>query len=278
MNKTARLTVLALVFLLSTIFFWQAINNYLLLPSKAQLAGNMKIFISDKTIQCNTSPDAFCLVHIFGSTDIGVGVAGVSGALNFSENLNLIGITQEGFCGQAAYNLDAVLKYTAAPSKLNFSLGALRGDNQLLSGTKCITTVGFKRNVTTSNDTSDAKVGLADAAQWQAVGAQNLVPQVDTATVIISFSPSAPIPTITITPPVDKPGGGNPPITAAPTSGPAPTCSTKSKADCNCDGKVSVIDWEILRSAIRSEGKSCDPNDDGFVNSIDLSTWRSNHE
>src|SRR3989344_845896 len=232
MNKNVRLTVLGLVFVLSTVFFWEAINGYLM-PSRAQVASNMRVFISDKAIQCNTSMDALCLVHIFGSTDNGVGVAGVTGAIDFSNSLVLAGITQQGFCGQAAFNLDAVLKYRPAPPRLSFSLAALRGDNQLISGNKCITTVGFKRNPADSA-TPEAKVMLAEADKWQAVGSQNLAPQVDTTPVVISFSADAPIPTITITPPVDQPGVPTPPTS------PGASCATKAKGDCSCDGKVTV--------------------------------------
>ena len=272
MNKKARLTVLGLVFILSTLFFWQAINTYLI-PSKAQLAANMKIFISEKSIQCNDTPGALCLAHIFGVTDATAGVAGVTGAFEFSDNLALAGITQEGFCGQAAFNLDLVLKYQPTPTTLKFSVGALRGDNQLIGGTKCITTVGFKR-IASANGTpaSDAKITLAAGAQWQAVGTQSFVLDVNTEPVPITFSPNAPIPTITITPPVTGPG--NPPVTP-PAGG---NCSTKSKGDCTCDGKIDVVDWEVLRSSIRSEGKACDVNADGTINSVDLSIWKANHD
>jgi hypothetical protein len=273
MNTTTRLTVLGLVFVLSTLFFWQAINTYLI-PSKAQLAPNMKIFISEKVIQCNDKIDSLCLVHIFGSTDATTGVAGVTGAMAFSENLALQGITQEGFCGQASFGLDLVLKYAPVTSGLKFSLGSLKGDNLLASGTKCITTVGFKRVPTSNGGTAtDAKVVLADAAQWQGVGSKAIVPDVDTTPVGITFSPNAPIPSITITPP---PIGGpvNPPLTP-PAGG---SCSTKSKGDCSCDGKINVEDWEILRSSIRNEGQACDPNGDGTINSVDLSIWKTNHD
>ncbi len=272
MNKTTRLIVLGLVFVVSTLFFWQAINTYLI-PSKAQLAPNMKIFISEKAIQCNDKPDSLCLVHIFGSTEPAAGVAGVTGAISFSENLTLQGITQEGFCGQAAFGLDSVLKYTAGTGGLKFSLVTIKGDNLLADGTKCITTVGFKR-VTNSNGTivSDAKVALAENAQWQAVGSKTLVPDVDTTPVAITFSPNAPIPSITITPPVGS--GPNLPVTP-PVGG---NCSSKIKGDCNCDGKIDVIDWEILRSSIRSEGQACDVNGDGTINSVDLTIWKTNHD
>lgn len=264
----SRLTILLLVFLFSTLFFWQAINNYVLIPSRAQLGSNFKVFISEKTIQCNTSVDALCLVHIFGSTESGVGVGGVTGAVKYSDNLTPIGLTQQGFCGQASYNLDAPLQYKTTPLEVAFSLGALRGDNQLVSGNKCITTIGFKRNVTDPSDTTTAQVSLADTAVWQAVGSKDLVPQADTSPVTISFSTSAPIPTITITPPV----GG-------PTGTPDPSlCLSVANGDCNCDKSVNVVDWEMLRSAIRSEGQVCDPNGDGFINAVDLSIWRDNHE
>lgn len=275
MNKTTRLTVLGLVFVLSTLFFWQAINTYLI-PSKAQLAPNMKIFISEKAIQCNDKLDSLCLVHIFGSTEPTAGVAGVTGIINFSENLALQGITQEGFCGQAAFGLDSVLKYTAGTGGLQFSLVTIKGDNLLVDGTKCVTTVGFKR-IAPQNGTlaTDARVTLGDTAQWQAVGSKTLVPVVDTTPVVITFSPNAPIPSITITPPV---GGGpiTPPLTITPPVG--GNCSSKSKGDCSCDGKIDVIDWEILRSSIRSEGQACDVNGDGTINSVDLTIWKTNHD
>ena len=113
---------------------------------------------------------------------------------------------------------------------------------------------------------------LAEADKWQAVGSQNLAPQVDTTPVVISFSADAPIPTITITPPVDQPGVPTPPTS------PGASCATKAKGDCSCDGKVTVVDWEMLRKSIRSEGQSCDPNGDGTINSVDLSIWKNNHE
>ncbi|KXK11183.1 MAG: hypothetical protein UZ22_OP11002000387 [Microgenomates bacterium OLB23] len=271
MNKTTRLTVLGLVFVLSTLFFWQAINTYLI-PSKAQLAPNMKIFISEKAIQCNDKPDSLCLVHIFGSTEPTTGLAGVTGAMSFSENLNLVGITQEGFCSQASFGLDYVMKYTPVPQGLKLTLGTIKGDNLLATGTKCITTVGFKRTVPANGGNSDARVMLADASQWQAVGSQQIVPDIDTAPVVITFSPSAPIPSITITPPVV--GGPGAPITPVPGG----NCSTKAKGDCTCDGKIDVRDWEVLRSSIRSEGNACDVNGDGTINSVDLTIWKTNHD
>ncbi len=268
MNKISKLTILGLVFVLATVFFWQALNSYII-PSKAQLASNMRIFISEQAIQCNSNPDALCLVHIFGSTDAGAGVAGVSGSVSFSDNLSLVGITQEGFCGQAAFGLDTVLKYRPTAADLSFSLATLKGDNQLQNGNKCITTVGFKQKA--ANNGATAKVNLADSAQWQAVGSQNLVPQADTSPITITFSATAPIPTITITPPVDQPpAGGNPP--------PVQNCPKRSQGDCNCDGKIIMSDWEMLRSSIRGEGQSCDLNADGFINSVDLSIWKNNNE
>lgn len=267
MNKTTRLTVLGLVFVLSTLFFWQAINTYLI-PSKAQLAPNMKVFISEKAIQCNDTPGALCLVHIFGATEATTGVAGVTGGIEFSNDLSLAGITQEGFCGQASFGLDTVLKYSSSATGLAFSIATIKGDNLLATGTKCITTVGFTRTANPNgNAAAGAQVALAAATQWQAVGSKALVADVDTAPVPITFSPNAPIPSITITPPVDNPvppPGGN--------------CSSKSKGDCNCDGKIDVLDWEELRSSIRSEGKACDVNSDGTINSIDLSIWKQNHD
>ena len=273
MNKTSRLTVLGLVFVLSMLFFWQAINTYLL-PSKAQLAPNMKIFISEKAIQCNDTVGALCLVHIFGSTDPTLGVGGVTGALSFSENLSLAGITQEGFCGQSAFKLEIPLKYSPVTGGLMFSIGTLRGDSLLVGGTKCITTVGFRRVPATANGApaTDAKVALAESARWQAVGTQSIVPDVDVAPVPITFNPGAPIPSITITPPVIG-GPVVPPVTP-----PTGSCVRKGEGDCTCDGKINVLDWEVLRSSMRSEGGSCDVNGDGIINSVDLSIWKKNHD
>lgn len=50
-------------------------------------------------------------------------------------------------------------------------------------------------------------------------------------------------------------------------------CQTKSIGDANCDGVVTVVDFEIFRSEISGEKTSCEANFDG-VNGVDMNDYR----
>lgn len=50
-------------------------------------------------------------------------------------------------------------------------------------------------------------------------------------------------------------------------------CPTKSIGDANCDGVVTVVDFEIFRSEISGEKSSCEANFDG-VNGVDMNDYR----
>ena len=258
MDSKVRFTILSLVFVLSTVFFWMMLNNYLL-PSKAQLDTNMKVFISEKDIPCNAK--GLCLAHIFGSTNTGVGVAGVQGSFRYSDNIDVLGLIQDEFCKNASFKLDTELGFRIDPASRSaeFALGALRKDDLLESGAKCITGVILQPK---SGTTTPAQgfIQLADSPLWKAAGAQPLVVNADSSQITINITDNAPIPSLT--PPIDKDKG----------------CSTYGQGDCNCDGAIDLEDWENIRSSMNGEGATCDVNGDGASNNIDVSIWLINNE
>lgn len=261
MNRNARFALLSLVFVLSTLFFWMALNN-VLIPSKAQLDTNLKIFVSEKQIACNMN--GVCLAYLFGSTNEGVGVSAVQGGMKVSDNLEVVGLLKDTFCNNASFNLDTELGFSfdSASRSAKFALGALRGDAQLVSGVKCITGIILKP---TAPITGVGTLQLNEAALWKATGAQTLIlnPSVDSTAITINITADAPIPSIT------PPSGG----------GGGATCATKAQGDCNCDSAIDLADWESLRAAVNKEGAvSCDVNNDGVTNSLDTSVWVQNNQ
>lgn len=85
--------------------------------------------------------------------------------------------------------------------------------------------------------------------------------------IIVKDSSSGESKTLPIAPPTD----GNYQIGQAPG-----TCPLKDQGDANCDGKVSIIDFEVWRrEAMNGSGTlKADFNNDGAVNAVDYEIWR----
>lgn len=278
MELKTKITILSLVFVLSTVFFWLAINEYLL-PSRAQLGSNMQIVPHATDITCN--PGGECFLHILGSVDPENAVAGVSGAILYGEGIQPVRLQKVGICADSSLGLDTELQNENNPSAqiLRFSLGALKKNEDLKGGNGCITSFVFTADP--QNTVNATKITLAENDRWQAGGlisgaVATFVPQVDTSTIAVTFDPNAPLPSVT-------PGPSGQPIptvvsgTPVPSTTPAPGCQLE-KGDCNCDSSINLVDWEILRSAVYQEGGVCDTNGDGQANALDVSTWIENNE
>ncbi|OGK61918.1 hypothetical protein A3I56_00535 [Candidatus Roizmanbacteria bacterium RIFCSPLOWO2_02_FULL_43_10] len=259
--------VLGLVFMLSVVFFWLAINRYLL-PSKAQLASNMQIVPHATSIECN--PQGECYLHVLGSVGANSAVSGVSGKIVYSDNLEPVRLDSIGICQQSTYGLDQYLQFQddKTTKTVTFSVSTVKTDNEIKGGNGCIVTVVFKPvNVTT--DPQQSKMVLGDSALWKVAGTTNgqrgtLSAQVDTSTILVKITSSSPWP------PPDQATG-----TPAPTITKTPGCDL-SKADCNCDQKVDMLDWETIRSYYQAEGKVCDVDADGKADR-EFTVWLRNN-
>ncbi len=260
MNKSLRITIFLLVFILSTVFFWNAINGYLL-KSRAQLASDLQIIPHAKEISCN--PKGECYLHIIGSMDEKNGLAGVSGAVRYGDHLKPLRSMQRGFCYANTFGLDMQLQFKddSANHVLTFAIGTTKKDSLLKGGNGCITTLVFKPMDVQEDPTKTTLQLLADKP-WKAGGmlagqrgAFN--PQVDGGEITVTIDSSAPLPTPEPSPtPTGEPG----------------ECSLEN-ADCNCDDTVDLVDYEIIRSGIAKEGGSCDVNTDGKTDASDLRIW-----
>lgn len=266
MNTNIRLTVLGLVFILSTVFFWLAINEYIL-TSKAQLASNLQIVPHARNIECN--PKGECYLHVLGSTAASNALAGVTGQVAYSENLEPSRVDYTGICKTSTYGLDTPLQYNVDTQNkiVTFSVGALKDDASLKGGNGCIASIVFKP-VNITQDPQAAKLNLVPGNEWKAgglIGGQKGVfsAQVDGDMVTVKIDSSVPLP---------DDGGNGTPIP----SGKPDQCQ-KSKGDCNCDSMIDLVDWEVLRSAMQKEGEACDVNDDGKTNVLDASVWFENN-
>ncbi len=81
--------------------------------------------------------------------------------------------------------------------------------------------------------------------------------------------------TVTITPtPTQNPTSTPPPsVTLSPTPTP---CPTKNNGDANCDGLVTLVDFEFWRRGYHNPSTpQADFNGDGLVNLVDHEVWRS---
>lgn len=274
MDIKVRFTILSLVFVLSTVFFWLAINEYLL-QSKAQQASNLQVVPHSQEIECN--PQGDCYLHILGSTATDNGVAGISGHVEYGSYLTPDRVDQVGLCKDSSYGTDTTLQFNddAQSNVLTFSVGSLRDDSELKGGNGCLTTVVFKpTNV--SQDPTETKLRLvADSAYaWRAGGLiagqrAELLPQVETDAIKVTIDSSVQWP------PDDGTGGPSPVPSTAPIPG---SCDLYSKADCDCNDAIDLVDWEALRGSLNNEGPSCDPNEDGSTNALDVSIWRENND
>ena len=271
MDFRIRITILSLVFVLSTIFFWLAINEYLL-TSKAQQSSNLQIVPHAREIECN--PQGECYVHILGSTDPVNAVAGVTGHVEYTEFLIPDRVDHIGLCQQSSYGTDTTLQFQDDKENkiLTFSVGSLRADEELKGGNACITTVVFKPTGV-QQDPETTKLQLRADRQWKAGGLLAGVKgvfqaQVDDETIAVKIDSSVQWP------PDDGTGGGPVPTGTEET----PEGCQLDKGDCNCDSTTDLVDWEALRSSVRAEGGTCDLNGDGSANSLDVSIWIENND
>ena len=239
--------------------------NRVLYPSKAQSATTVKVFLKETDLPCN--PNGFCIAHIFGTTEAGVGLAGIQGSLTFSDNLEIVGLAKDDVCNGASFGLDTEFDFTVdvASKTAKFALAAAKADDKLTDGVKCITGVIIKPKTGMSNGASES-IALTDGTGWRAGGTKTLSVVTDTKKLSITISDTAPIPTII-----------TPTVTPMPTGSDA-SCEKKSKGDCSCDGKIDMVDWNSLRGASYGEGMTCDVNADGSTNALDMSIWINNNE
>lgn len=279
MDIRAKVTILGLVFVLSTVFFWLAINQYLY-QSRAQLAADMQVLPHSTDIKCN--PQGECYLHILGSMADGDTIAGATGYVRYGEYLEPVRAEISGVCAQSSYGLDTPFQFdTSIQGIISFSNGAVKSDSELRGGNGCITTIVFKP-VNVPSDPASTKIQLVSAGQdgtsWKIGGVSNgqkvsFNAQVDESTIEVTIDSTVPWP------PEDNPV--TPQVTGTPSTSVSPSVPpngcTKT-GDCNCDDAVDLIDWEALRSTIRSEGGSCDLNNDGQANAQDISIWLSNNE
>jgi hypothetical protein len=265
MNTNIRYTILGLVFILSTVFFWLALNEYIL-TSKAQQSSDLQIVPHAKNIECN--PQGECYLQILGSTATSNALAGVTGQVMYSQYLEPSRVDLTGLCKTSTYGLDTPLQFNIDSQNkiVTFSVGALKDDAALKGGNGCIATLVFKPTGVQQNP-QEAKLNLVAGDTWKAGGLINgqrgiFKPQVESSTVMVSIDSS-------VKWPEDGTGGGPVPT--------QPSQCLKSKGDCNCDNRIDLIDWEMLRSAMQSEGGSCDVNGDGTANALDASIWLENN-
>lgn len=261
----ARFAILTFVFVLSVGFFWLALNEYLI-QSRAQLAGDLQIVPHAKNIECN--PKAECYLHILGSTATTNALAGVTGVIKYNaEVLTPVRVDRRGICKTSTYGMDSDLQFIVdKPNQtVTFSVGALKADADLKGGNACITTVVFKP-VDSQVDSQEASLALVEPEKWKAGGLKDgqkviFSPQIEPETIRVKIDSSIAIPD-------DEP---------LPTGTTTTTCDI-SKGDCSCDARIDLIDWELLRSYINTEGKSCDINGDGKGNALDASIMYKNND
>ncbi len=268
MDKKVRITVLGLIFILSTLFFWSALNSALK-PSKAQTPTNFKVFFLDKTMECNKN--GLCLAYLYGSSTPGVKIAGVQGSIAFSPVIEPIAMIQDEKCKLDSFKLDKTIDFkkttlSTGEEVVTFALGTTKNDADLVEGNHCIGAVILQPKGVTTVPTA-AKIALTDSSQWKAGGSTTIGVVSDTTPVMITINDTAPIPSVTPPPPGGGTGGGG-----------DASCSRHAEGDCSCDGKVDLIDWDMLRASLNGEGPSCDVNTDGASNALDLSIWLQNND
>ena len=269
--KSQKLTILGLIFVLSTFFFWAALNR-MLIPSTAT-ANQIKVFLLEDSIKCNPDPTGVCRLHLFIDNTTVAKIIGLSGKINYSEGLFFNKFTVDTICSAKDVGLDMELKVKPDEEKklVNFSFGSLRKDDQLQT-TGCVKTIFFKPDAGDKLP-QETTVSLSSMlSDWQAVGTTDLTVNIDPKIVKIILTDEAPIDIPTETPLPTKPPSVSPVIS------PGGTCPLKSKGDCNCDNSVDVIDHEIFRQEISSEltSKTCDFNNNGNIDNNDYQIWKSN--
>lgn len=259
-----RHAILACIFVLSVGFFWLAINEYLI-QSKAQLAGDFQVVPHARSIECH--PKGECYLHILGSTATTNAVAGVTGKARYSLGLDPVRLDSRGLCRTSSYGLDSPLQFAVDPvtRTVTFSVGALKADNKLIGGNACITTLVFKPTDPLANS-QDARLALTSQEEWKAgglIGSQKSIfkTQIETQEINVKIDFSVPLPS-------DEPTPTGPL--------PSPAQCTSTGGDCNCDSSVDLVDWELLRASMKSEGPVCDMNDDGASNALDVTVWLKN--
>lgn len=264
-NIKSRFAVFGLVFVLSVLFFWLAINEYLL-PSSAQLGSDMQVVPHATSIECN--PNGECYLHILASTDTQNLVAGVSGQVVYGDFLEPVRLDKTGICAQSSLGLNESLQFSdnKAQKTLTFSVGSLSADASLKGGNGCVATVVFKP-VGVTTDPQATKLALASSTNWKAGGivqGQRGSFQIksDETSIAVKISSSV------VWPPVGE-------ISPTPT-GTQQACNL-SKGDCNCDGAIDIVDWEILRSYTKNEGGQCDIVKDGKGDIHDIAEWLKNN-
>ncbi len=243
MNSKPKLFLLIGVFVLSTIFFFAAINQ-MLIPSRAAGEKRLSAFIFEPSVQCN--PGSTCTISIYASSDQDNGISGITGQIIYSENLNFV--SSAGTNG--ILETELMVRDDAVKHAVKFSYVSLKKDADLKSGgPHKITTLTFKPNVASGT----GSLTLATAEAWQAVGTVTFAvfPETKATNVIINDD------VIIVSPPV---GGGN--------------CG---QGDCNCDQKVNMTDFEVMRPGLVNEAvSSCDLDHDGSVDTRDYQIWKGN--
>ncbi|MBP9797994.1 hypothetical protein KBC70_02505 [Candidatus Woesebacteria bacterium] len=263
---TMKFTVFGLVFVLSVIFFWLAINQYLL-PSSAQLDSNLQIVPHATNIECH--PKGECYVHILGSTETQNGVAGVTGQVKYGDFLEPVRVDMKGVCAQSSLGLTEPLQFNddKATKIVTFSVGSLKADSELKGGNGCLTTLVFKP-VGVTADPQETGIGFVGPANWKAGGMVQGVRapfqvKLDEANVRIKITSTA------ILPPIED-------VSPTPEPSQPPSCNL-DKGDCNCDGEIDTIDYEMIRSYTHNEGKMCDVVKDGVGDIKDVAKWIENN-
>jgi len=261
--------VLGLVFVLSVIFFWLAINQYLL-PSNAQLGSNLQIVPHATNIECN--PKGECYLHILASTETQNGVAGVTGQVRYGDLLEPVRVDLKGVCAQSTLGLTEPLQFNDDKTNkvVTFSVGTLKADSELKGGNGCVTTLVFKP-VGVTTDPQETGLGLVNQTNWKAGGmiqnARSLFQvTLDETPVRVKITSTS------VWPPADD-------VTPTPdTTKDDTTQSCKlDKGDCNCDGTIDTVDYEMIRSYSHKEGKTCDVVKDGIGDVKDIVEWLQNN-
>ena len=265
--KSQKLAVLGVIFLLSTFFFWAALNR-MLIPSTAT-ANQIKVFLVEDSIKCNPDPTGVCRLHLFIDNNSPAKIIGLSGKIKYSDGLFFNKFTVDTICSAKDVGLDMELKVKPdeANKLVNFSFGSLRKDDQLqISG--CVKTIFFKPDAGVSLPQETTVTLPNNLADWQAVGTTDLTINIDPKITKIILTDETPIDR-----PTDLPvPSTNPSI--YPTSGGG--CFKKLLGDCNCDGLVNVVDHEILRQEINNETQTitCDFDSSGRVDNNDFKIWK----
>ena len=165
--------------------------------------------------------------------------------------------------------------YGNGKSAIGYSTGLTSVDRPDVNKAYGITGVhGFKFDVQEkAKEWCDGKTYTADVFAINIGGGQNTTIGSGSwsCKAEVKISPTlTPAPTVTKTPSISAP------ITTTIATTKIPACPTRPAGDADCDGKFTLIDFEIWRKELVGELKTltADFNDNGVIDSVDYTIWK----